>query len=676
MHAYERWILRGYLANALRSSRLARPPRGDSEFVAWVESYSQLLRLPQLASELFPLSRHRTTAHSITATAWKTWRAVVFRSAVGLSPRPSPLQKRLDWLAEACSITDNARRVLGLLARITQAPQLGGLIEALGGRFGIAVEGVSESDLEPFLTLRSERRELSDTGQLAKLGLIRASESARLAPVVRRLLALPRFNARRVGALLLGEAAHATLAWDQFEHIGELRNMAARMVAANVRGRGSSRGGANLLFYGPPGTGKSEFAKTLGARVGLSVHFCGETDEEDAEPDRRDRVAALLIANAIGRLARRTIVVVDEADDLLFDLDDDGAFGRRGSKVFMNRLLEQTAAPTIWIVNDIARLGPPIIRRMHLTLRFPKAKRSVRKSMIERIAASTDFQLKDSEVSALAQAPSPPALIENAIRSARSIGGSASEAHMILDSSLRALGHREVLGGSPPIRFDPTLSSADVDLAALADQVARSSYRALSFCLSGPPGAGKSAYARYLAERLDLDVLEKRFSDLSSMWLGESEKAIAAAFEEAADLRTFLIFDEADSLLRDRLAAHHSWEITQVNEMLTQMERHPYPFACTTNAVELLDAASTRRFLFKVQFLPMNADQIAIAYNRVFGSEPPSRILKLSGLTPADFATVITKANALGEKDPSTLARWLEYEALAKADARRHRIGF
>jgi SpoVK/Ycf46/Vps4 family AAA+-type ATPase len=60
-------------------------------------------------------------------------------------------------------------------------------------------------------------------------------------------------------------------------------------------------------------------------------------------------------------------------------------------------------------------------------------------------------------------------------------------------------------------------------------------------------------------ERLDLDVLEKRFSDLSSMWLGESEKAIAAAFEEAADLRAFVIFDEADSLLRDRLAAHQSW---------------------------------------------------------------------------------------------------------------------
>jgi transitional endoplasmic reticulum ATPase len=39
------------------------------------------------------------------------------------------------------------------------------------------------------------------------------------------------------------------------------------------------------------------------------------------------------------------------------------------------------------------------------------------------------------------------------------------------------------------------------------------------------------------------------------MWLGESEKTIAAAFEEAADLCAFLIIDEADFLLRDRSAA-------------------------------------------------------------------------------------------------------------------------
>ncbi len=160
------------------------------------------------------------------------------------------------------------------------------------------------------------------------------------------------------------------------------------------------------------------------------------------------------------------------------------------------------------------------------------------------------------------------------------------------------------------------------------------------------------------------------------MSLGESEKRIAAAFEEAADIRAFFIIDEADSLLRDRLAAQHSWEITQVNEMLMQMERHPYPFACTTNALELFDAAAARRFLFKVRFLAMIPDQIAKAFRAAFGADPPEFALKLDGLTPTDFATVARKASALAERDLKILAQWLEYEAQAKPASGRRRIGF
>jgi len=110
--------------------------------------------------------------------------------------------------------------------------------------------------------------------------------------------------------------------------------------------------------------------------------------------------------------------------------------------------------------------------------------------------------------------------------------------------------------------------------------------------------------------------------------------------------------------------------------MLTQMERHPYPFACTTNAVELLDAAAARRFLFKVRFLSMTADQIAEAYRRAFGADAPSFVLKLSGLTPADFAIVVRKANALAEHDPGMLTLWLENEAQAEPQAGQRRIGF
>jgi transitional endoplasmic reticulum ATPase len=671
MHPYERWVIRRYLANALRSNRFVRPPSADSEIFPWINSCSRVLDLPELASGTQSSRRRSASETPMLSARWKAWRAAAISIAREPEPNPSPLQKRVNWVARACSLNGCQSQVLGLLARATRTAEVRCLVEAINDRF--EADG---RDFLPFLEASSELVELSTRGRLSDLGLIEGQDSPRLSVVVHRLLSLPRFEPRRVSDLLLGEPARASLAWKDFEHLGDLRDLSARIIAGAGSLRGTTRRGVNLLFYGPPGTGKTEFAKTLGARVGFSVQFCGETGEESAEPNRRERIAALLIANAVGAVARGTIVVVDEADDLLTGFDDDDAPNRRGSKVFMNRLVERAGTPTIWITNDVDRLGPAIIRRMNLALRFVKPSLSVRKTMVARMAECADFRLNETALLDLARTPASPALIENAIRSAAHIRGSAGDAHTILGSALRALGRREAPTESAAIRFDPTLSSADVDLTRLADQVARSSSRALSFCLSGPPGAGKSAYARHLAERLDLDVLEKRFSDLSSMWLGESEKTIAAAFEEAADLRTFLIIDEADSLLRDRLAAHHSWEITQVNEMLTQMERHPYPFACTTNALELLDAAAARRFLFKVRFQSMSADQISKAFRRAFGAAAPRTVLKLDGLTPADFATVAKKASALGERDSKTFAQWLEYEAQAKPDAARPRIGF
>jgi transitional endoplasmic reticulum ATPase len=670
MHPYERWVIRRYLANALRLRRFVRPPSADSEIFPWVDTHSRLLGLPELAFGTLSSRRRLPSESPMHSAHWKAWRDAAIGIAREPTPHPSPLQKRLNWLAQACSLDGGQSRVLGLLARATRNAEFGRLVEAVSDRFH-----VDGSELELFLETNSEQVELSARGRLSELGLIEAQESPRLSPVVHRLLSLPRFEPRRVSDLLLGEPARASLTWKDFEHLGNLRDLAARIVGGAGGLRGSARRGVNLLFYGPPGTGKSEFAKTLGAHLRFSVQFCGEMGEENAEPDRRERIAALLIANAVGRVARKTIVVVDEADDLLAGLDVDNSFNRRGSKVFMNRLVERAAAPTIWITNDVDRLGPAIIRRMSLALRFAKPSLSVRKTMVARMAECADFRLNETALLDLARTPASPALIENAIRSAAHIRGSANDAQAVLSSALRALGRRDAPTESAPIRFDPTLSSADVDLARLADQVARSSSRALSFCLSGPPGAGKSAYARHLAERLDLDVLEKRYSDLSSMWLGESEKTIAAAFEEAADLRAFLIIDEADSLLRDRLAAQHSWEITQVNEMLTQIERHPYPFACTTNAPELLDAAAARRFLFKVRFQSMSADQISKAFRHAFGAAAPRTVLKLSGLTPADFATVSRKANVLGEHDVSILTEWLETEAKAKPSAGQP-IGF
>jgi len=206
---------------------------------------------------------------------WVAWRASTIGIACEPAPNPSPLQKRLDWLAQACSLNGSQSRVLGLLARATTTPEVRRLVEPINDRFDM-----DASDLQPFLDTNSERVELSAGGRLSEVGLIDAQDSPSLSFVVHRLLSLPRFERRRVSDLLLGEPARASLAWKDFEHLGDLRDLAARIIAGAESLRGAVHRGVNLLFYGPPGTGKSEFAKTLGARVGFSVQFCGERGEE------------------------------------------------------------------------------------------------------------------------------------------------------------------------------------------------------------------------------------------------------------------------------------------------------------------------------------------------------------------------------------------------------------
>ena len=134
-----------------------------------------------------------------------------------------------------------------------------------------------------------------------------------------------------------------------------------------------------------------------------------------------------------------------------------------------------------------------------------------------------------------------------------------------------------------------------------------------------------------------------------------------------------LVIDEADSLLSERREALRSWEVTQVNEMLTWMETHPLPFVCTTNLMERLDQASLRRFTLKLKFKALRPSQAAIAFERFFGTASQCQLP--DGLTAGDFATVRRKRRLLAIDDPALLAAWLAEELDAKGTQRRP-IGF
>jgi len=117
---------------------------------------------------------------------------------------------------------------------------------------------------------------------------------------------------------------------------------------------------------------------------------------------------------------------------------------------------------------------------------------------------------------------------------------------------------------------------------------------------------------------LDRPLLVKRATRLLSKWVGEAEQNITALFRQAEQEGAVLVLDEADGLLADRRDASQNWEVTQVNEMLTQMEAFDGIFICTTNLLERLDPASLGRFAFKVCFDYLEPDQSQLLFEETW----------------------------------------------------------
>ena len=205
-------------------------------------------------------------------------------------------------------------------------------------------------------------------------------------------------------------------------------------------------------------------------------------------------------------------------------------------------------------------------------------------------------------------------------------------------------------------------------------------------CLYGPPGTGKTAFGRFVAQAVDKPLLVKRASDLLGSYVGMTEKNISGMFNQARQDDMVLLLDEADSFLRDRNGARNSWEVTQVNELLTQMEDYQGLFISSTNLVESLDAASIRRFDYKIYFDYLKPDQAWMLFKQVLDDQRvplndskhwKSKLLQFRNLTPGDFATVM-RQNSLSENliTPDDLFNGLVSETSFKDNAVNHGIGF
>lgn len=130
--------------------------------------------------------------------------------------------------------------------------------------------------------------------------------------------------------------------------------------------------------------------------------------------------------------------------------------------------------------------------------------------------------------------------------------------------------------------------------------------------LYGPPGTGKTMTALSLAKSMKKRVLSFDCSKILSKYVGESEKNVRSIFDTYKELckktksEPLLLLNEADQFLSARSTDSGASADKMHNQMqnifLEQIERFDGLLIATTNLLETIDPAFSRRFDYKIAF--------------------------------------------------------------------------
>lgn len=614
------------------------------------------------------------------------------------------LQRCLQWLCTCANLTPTETAVLELVvcgqffAPMRRALSLwdelnhGGLVHAMSM---LLDEPAAQVDAA-----------ISNRGRLVRCGLLEVS--AHGGDVLHRMLSVPSYLGKTLahyqGApqnLLQGfmqplQHAGGSLEMASFSHVQRHTDLANSWLSAALAA-GSGTGGVNapdtehrehrcghLLVSGAPGLGKTQWVRAW------LQHYCAHVDptlqawelqvldEEGHALTGQERLRQLqmamgLVSHMVSAAPaqtpastsnrshpkdspRHSVLVFDEADDAFHEAMDAGGNNRGAAsmanhRASLNRLIEESQVPVVWIMNHPQVLDPAVLRRFDAVVHFEAVARSVRKRLLQERLGSHVAQAELDRWADITDLT--PALIDRLstvwTRSHAASAGEATSGSMAMTVEGARHWLRERLPGKvtrhlrlAPARVKPPADGSSVDASAIldasrwawtAEQVHASvnleelatSLGAMHtgtggagsagiagnagatgigarLLLWGPPGTGKTAYARHLARRLDKPLLELRASDLLSPFVGGTEQQIARAFETALTDDALVFLDEVDSLLYSRSGAMRSWEVSQVNELLEHLGEFEGWVVLATNRMDALDPAVLRRMDFKVKF--------------------------------------------------------------------------
>ncbi len=621
---------------------------------------------------------------------------------------PVRIQQNIDMLAKVLTLNPSERALIlcASLAKVSRDlrpilvdckaasaseahTMLGDVMKVSPNDVGVAMKPGGRLESLALIDAPIAEHNITDLGDLMRL-------SDRLLPILQENYA----DEGEMMAAFTKPARASELTLADYPHVeDDARYLAAMLKAATARGEK----GVNVLIYGAPGTGKTEFAKVVSALSGAELYEVECFDREGQSLSGKERYRSLQVSQSFLKGRTNTVLLFDEVEDVFptnpsealnMFLSDERHRGSVNGKAWVNQTLESNPVPTIWISNSINQIDPAYRRRFQFHLELKNPPQNVRANITRKHLSGLD--VTDEFVEKLAARRTlTPAQIHAAARFAQLAKGEVADSveELVLkqlDRSDAALGFKEEDRES---KFRPLVTTYDLSLLNIESRhpvdkmiEAIAKKGKASLCFYGMPGTGKTALGEHIAKSIERPLIIKKASDLVSKYVGETEQNMAAMFKEATTEKAVLLLDEADSFLRARSMAQRSYEVTEVNEMLQQMERYDGVFICTTNLIDQVDEAALRRFTFKIQFKPLTREQ----RERMFATEAldgdvskftdkiRNGLHKMEMLTPGDFAAVKRQIVLFDETlPPEEFLAQLEQEHRVKPDIKWSRsIGF
>ena len=432
----------------------------------------------------------------------------------------------------------------------------------------------------------------------------------------------------------------------------------------------NSTTGINILLSGSKGAGQHSFIGHILESLHCDSYAIPKIAQDGEAISPVTRARRLDFAQRAFSLQRQSVFIVEEAEQLIFNQDllrkqRVGFDTENSCNTWIQQYSKNNQHPVIWLCETPEEIDPLILDAFTMLIHFDHPDFSMRHDLIRRVLSP--IGITEHLIDAIAQNKEiSPGFISASARAAKLAQGYSGSQDEIVMCHLKNQSKLMNISGinnnvKSTTRFD--ISYLHIQGTFGADQVLGALVRNGSgtMLFSGPPGTGKTQFARIIADRLRRELICLTAADINTKWYGESEKKVAKIFNDCKPEEQIIFIDEAEVLLAAREGTEHRAANSVTAEFLRQLDAFPGIFICATNHAKQFDGALIRRFTFRLEFKPLTNVQRENLFVELVSESLPDitcgddissqhrlALSRLDGLTPGDFSNVKRRFSLLG----------------------------